>query len=99
MLKLNVNCFMRLLTGTEAYIPPIENMKGVKYLYDNLHTPLESGEQMLIRDVDFNAFTLEDFEEFENYLINTIYWHKSNTSMIGRNLRELMPVPTKTRFI
>ena len=99
MPKLNVQAMMKAIAELEAYIPVIEKSNGVKYLYDRIYTQMSNNGPLLLRDIDFLAFTLEDIEEFEDYYDRIISIHRDGASFFIKKLKELPAVPSKTEFI
>lgn len=98
MLKLNVKKLTEAIAGLEAYAP-LENNTGVKYLYEMLYIPMANNGRIRLCDIDFDAFTLDDIGEFEDYYDNKVYLHGNMTNHMSSKLRALQPVASKTRFI
>lgn len=99
MPKLNIKKLTEAIAGLEAYKPPAEENLGVKYLYDMLYTPIANGGSMRICDIDYDAFTLEEVGDFEDYYDKIIYGHGSTAYNLSNKLRTISPVASKTRFI
>ena len=99
MPKLNVKAMMESISGLEPYIPAIENSNGVKYLYDRIYTPLLNGGALMMSDIDFMSFSLEDIQEFEEYYDSTLSIHSGAASFFIEKLKKLPPMYYKTGYI
>ena len=99
MLKLNVKAMVKAIAGLEAYIPAIEKSSGVKYIYDHIYTQMSNEGALLVSDIDFQAFTLEDIEEFENYYDRILCNHSNDAEFFMKKLKELPAVSSKAGFI
>ncbi len=99
MLGFDVNRLKEALAEVEAYTPPVEDVKGVKYLYEKLYKPLADFKALQVSDIDYGAFTTTDFEIFENYIYKTVQQHGYFNYQTRYGLRKLPPASSKIKFI
>lgn len=98
MLRLDTVRMTKSLSGLEAFEPTFEK-SGVKYLYDNLFKPIAAQETLLLSDIDFGAFTLDDAAYFERYYDETISEHLNLLYIFSKSLQKAPSAVFRTSFI
>jgi len=97
MLRLNVAHFSTALKKTNPFVFPEMN-DGTKYLYDNLYGRLLRGENVMLSDLDYNAFDSEDITSLCN-LHNDHEKKYNQANSIADILRHISPISKDSVYI
>jgi len=66
MLKLNVQTLMQNVKSVVSP-EPVKMSRGVAYLYNALYIPFLTGKTVLIKDIDYSRFDMQDVFAFDQY--------------------------------
>jgi hypothetical protein len=89
---------MEAVNESEAFSLP-HMSEGSDYLYNNLYERLAREESVLLSELDFNAFELDDVDFMQDLYSDILEQNETKAYSIAHSLRGLPPAVVATAFV
>jgi len=91
MITLNAKRLVEMVREADAFKLP-DMSKGTGYLFDSVYAGLSRGEDVILSNIDFNTFELEDLDSLVSLYSDTFEKNYHGAIELAATLREAIPV-------
>jgi len=98
MLKINISQLMVAVQEAPSFDFPEMN-EGTSYLFISLFCRLASDEDVLLSDLDLNAFNIEDIDSINDLYNNVFEQSNYQVNGIASALRRIAPVSKAAAYV
>ncbi len=98
MLKLNIEALFSALSEAESFVMP-DMTAGTAYLYDSVYKRLAKEEDVYLKELDFERFSLDDVVSLQLLYNETIEGNAVDSRRISDALAKEAPVSAAVGFV
>jgi len=97
VITVSIKHFVDALANAPVFVPPVLD-GGVQYIQDKICNRLINGEPVSFSEIDFNAFSLDDFDALRD--IQSEAEHREHKSTeVAHSLYRIKPATLASTFI